>query len=229
MTLAYILQLHISHPNFIQTWSSLLKLCAIPPATLSPMLYSASMSWICYQLNSKKSNTKSSMTCPTLHCSCNKASMIYSAILQIRPMASHQQGDHTASEKPSYLSKTASTMHQPECPAPIGYMIATCWHDGGDDPGRKKRYQEKQKLKQTARANMAMTETWWNRPCQIHQMMPLILMHLNILKTVKTNKNIFLSYLQHPMGQYSLSQTLSSTWKMTPKPTILSLKSSKPS
>ncbi len=46
-----------------------------------------------------------------------------------------------------------------KCPAPIGYMIATCWHDGGDDPGRKKRYQEKQKLKQTARANMAMTET----------------------------------------------------------------------
>ncbi len=46
----------------------------------------------------------------------------------------------------------------PKCPVPVGHTTVTCWHEGGGDPGGKEQYQEKQKSKQSVRANMATTE-----------------------------------------------------------------------
>ncbi|SJL06868.1 uncharacterized protein ARMOST_10210 [Armillaria ostoyae] len=47
----------------------------------------------------------------------------------------------------------------PKCPYPTGHTTANCWHEGGSDPGGKEKYQERQKAKQTARANLIVNPT----------------------------------------------------------------------
>ncbi len=47
----------------------------------------------------------------------------------------------------------------PKCPYPLGHTTATCWHEGGGDPGEKEKYKERCKVKQMPRANYASGET----------------------------------------------------------------------
>ncbi len=47
----------------------------------------------------------------------------------------------------------------PKCPYPTGHTTTNCWHKGSGDPGGKEKYQERQKAKQTARANLMVNPT----------------------------------------------------------------------
>ncbi|KAK0457612.1 hypothetical protein IW261DRAFT_1580048 [Armillaria novae-zelandiae] len=60
--------------------------------------------------------------------------------------------------KPHTLPKPHLQCSNPKCPAPVGHTITMCWNKGSRDPGGKECYQERQKSKQSTRANMATME-----------------------------------------------------------------------
>ncbi|SJL16752.1 uncharacterized protein ARMOST_20281 [Armillaria ostoyae] len=84
----------------------------------------------------------------------------------------------------------------PKCPNPVGHTTATCWNEGGGDPGGKERYAEKQKQRTPARANFAEGKAPIDAPADIDQPDNNIDTSTNECTTsTESNEDTFYSYM----------------------------------
>ncbi len=147
-------------PSFVQVWSSLAQtLCDTTGYPLSYATLSLDVvNMLPPQFQERRNKVVNDMSNPALF-----TRYTFDILLQ---EITNQANGITINQEISQLMKNPHTSPKPraqcgnpKCPMPIGHTTATCWHEGGGDPRRKERYQEKQKAKQTAKANYAGVES----------------------------------------------------------------------